>query len=207
MFLKVCGITESSVANHLVKRGVDALGLIFFEKSKRYISPDDAKCITQKLGASIQKIGVFVNETPEKIIEIARLCNLDYVQLHGSESPEYCKQIQKDYKVIKAFGIHDDFDLSILKTYTNVDICLLDTFFKGQCGGTGKQFNWQILQNLELEVPLMISGGLNCENVTELLSSYEAWGLDFNSGLEISPGKKDTNKIDELCKILHGGKL
>lgn len=203
MFLKVCGITEAHVANHLVDCGVDALGFIFYEKSKRYITPQEADEIQKSIGPSIKKIGVFVNETLENILDIAECCQLDYIQLHGTESPEFCANVQKFYKVIKAFGMHDDFDLSLLNQYKNIDICLLDTYFKGASGGTGKQFNWQVLEKIELQVPIMVSGGLNCQNVSDLLHNYDAWGLDFNSGLELSPGIKDINKITQLCEILN----
>ncbi|MCJ8345932.1 phosphoribosylanthranilate isomerase [bacterium] len=203
MFVKVCGITEVEIAKHLCKKGFDALGLIFYDKSPRFISSQDAQIICDQIPKSIQKIGVFVNQSQDEILKIAKECTLDYVQLHGQESPEFCREIQKHLKVIKAFGIHDDFVFSSLDAYEEIDLYLLDTYFKGQSGGTGKQFNWHLLEGLQLKKPVLISGGLNEQNVLQLLQNFDAWGLDFNSGLEISPGKKDLNKINQLCDLLN----
>jgi len=185
---KICGITNTRDANEAVKQGADFLGFNFYKKSPRYIEPEEAKKIIAKLPNTVVAVGVFVNEKAERVNKIAQSVGLDMLQLHGDESPKYCKSFS--LPVIKAF--HVDKSLPQIKEY-NVFGYLFDTFDKKLYGGTGRCFDASIVKDVNSKV--FISGGLNCENVLEAINSVNPYCVDVCSGVEKEKGKKDKKKM------------
>ncbi len=195
---KICGITNVDDAIITIKNGASAIGLIFYEKSPRAISTKIAKIIANEIPGSVTKVGVFVNHDTEFINEAIQSIPLDMVQLHGDESPEYCKQF--DVPVIKALRVKDKESLSIINDY-EVKAILLDTFSKDKFGGTGESFDWSLLKE-EMDKPIILSGGLNPDNILIAIESVYPSGIDVNSGVEKSPGIKDHKKIEALFQKL-----
>ena len=196
MKIKICGITNIDDARLCSDLGADALGFIFYKKSKRYIEPDVAKSIISKLPPFINKIGVFVNEDSSLINRIAKDIKLSAVQLHGEESEEYLKFI--DYPVIKSFRVSESFDFNILNRYKHISF-LLDSFNSQEYGGTGLQFNWdKIPQNIRSKI--ILAGGVSVENIEFIYNQIKPYAVDISSSIELEPGKKDHNKVKILFK-------
>ena len=195
---KICGITNLSDAQAAAVHGASAIGFIFYEKSSRAISIEDAKFISRHLSNDISKVGVFVNHDKAFIEKAIRSASLNIIQLHGDETPGFCKQFE--VPVLKALRIKDKASLSVIDQY-NVAGFLLDTFSTKQYGGTGETFDWSLL-NGKLETPIILSGGLNPDNILDAIDSVNPAAIDVNSGVEISPGKKDHQKINLLFKNL-----
>jgi len=198
--VKICGITNFKDAMASVNSGCDALGFVFYKKSPRYIAPGKARDIIRILPKRVIKIGVFVNAEEKTIKNIAKLCNLDILQFHGDESPNFCKKFG-DYKVIKVFRIKDKIDLQDILSYKTFAY-LFDTFLKSRAGGTGKKFNWKLLSNIDnkIDCPVFLSGGLNAKNVKEAIKSVRPDWVDVSGSLETSRGKKDSNRVKEFIK-------
>lgn len=181
----------------------DFLGFIFYPKSKRFVGFEPVPEILAAVPDTVRKVGVFVDEAPDKVLEVFRNWKLNVVQLHGRETPEYCRQIQRSgITVFKAFAIDESFDFDALKAYSEVcDYFLFDT--KGQLpGGTGQKFNWQLLRNYKGLVPFFLSGGIGPDDL-EAIRNFEhpRWrGIDINSGFEISPALKDIEKVKRLIE-------
>ena len=176
----------------------DYLGFIFYPKSKRFVGMEPSQKIMAIVPDSVKRVGVFVDEAPEKVLETVQNWNLDVVQLHGNETPEYCQQIQDlGITIFKAFSVDDQFDFEILNAYSGVcDYFLFDT--KSQLpGGTGQKFNWQLLENYKGNVPFFLSGGIGPEDIDAIsqFSHPKLFGIDINSGFEISPALKDVVKV------------
>ena len=189
--VKICGITSLSDALAAVEAGADALGFNFYRPSPRYISPETVREITDQLPDSILKVGVFVNEDVKCVARIVAEANLSAVQLHGDESPEYCRALAGNY-IIKVFRAGDDFDL---KTY-NVDAIMLDTKDDLLRGGTGRVFDWSIAQQTNDSTPkLFLAGGLAPENVAAAITTVRPYAVDACSSLEESPGRKDHERM------------
>jgi len=198
--IKICGITNLEDALNSVKAGCNALGFVFYRKSPRYITPEKASPIIKHIPAHILKIGVFVNAKEKTIKRIARLCNLDMVQFHGNESPEFCKKF-KGYKIIKAFRVKDKIELKNLLNYKTFAY-LFDTFVKSKIGGTGRKFNWALVRHLSgFNKPIFLSGGLNVKNVTEAMRQVRPDWLDVSSSIETKPGKKDYKKVKKFISL------
>ena len=195
---KICGITNLSDAQAAAVHGASAIGFIFYEKSSRAISIEDAKFISRHLSNDISKVGVFVNHDKAFIEKAIRSASLNIIQLHGDETPGFCKQFE--VPVLKALRIKDKASLSVIDQY-NVAGFLLDTFSTKQYGGTGETFDWSLL-NGKLETPIILSGGLNPDNILDAIDSVNPAAIDVNSGVEISPGKKDHQKINLLFENL-----
>ncbi len=195
MFIKVkiCGITNIEDASIAVDYGADAIGFVFYPKSSRYISPNDAARISAMMPPFINIAGVFVDASYEFIKEVINQVKIDIVQLHGNESPDFCKMFNG--KVIKAFRIQNAETLETCKNYSNVS-WLLDAFSPDVVGGTGKIFDWQIALKAKLLNPkIILSGGLKPENVAAAIKKVKPMAVDVSSGVEISPGKKDHKKV------------
>ena len=195
---KICGITNLSDAQAAAVHGASAIGFIFYEKSSRAISIEDAKFISGHLSNDISKVGVFVNHDKAFIEEAIRSVSLNIIQLHGDEIPGFCNQF--DVPVFKAIRIKNEASLSVMDQY-NVAGFLLDTFSNKQYGGTGETFDWSIL-NEQIDTPIILSGGLNPDNILDAIDSVNPAAIDVNSGVEISPGKKDHQKINLLFENL-----
>ena len=199
MKIKICGITNSDDALFCESNGADALGFIFFRKSKRYIKPELAKNIITRLSPFTMKVGVFVNESVDFINETAAELNLNAVQLHGEESPELVSKIT--FPVIKSFRINNGFDFSILKKYSD-NFLLLDTYSDAEYGGTGKTFNWKLIPH-ELKNKIILAGGISVDNIEEIFFNIKPAAVDLSSSLESEPGKKDKEKVKEFFKKIN----
>lgn len=198
MKIKVCGITRKEDFIALDKMSVDFAGFIFYEKSKRFVG-NDAEALFEKLSSKhVKKTGVFVNEAIEKVLAKAEQFHLDFIQLHGNELSEYCETVRKDYPVIKAFNIDTQFDFSSLDEYRDsCDYFLFDA--KGKLpGGNSISFDWKLLGNYKLEIPFFLSGGISPQQVSQILSFKHPafFGIDVNSGFEISPGIKNIPMLE-----------
>ncbi len=204
--IKLCGITRSEDALTAAQQGVDALGFIFAKKSPRYIAPEDAAKIIAALPPFISRVGVFVDEEAASVISIAREIGLDTIQLHGSETPSFCRQIP--YPVIKALGLRPDFNLSDLEEYANVVAgILLDTWNGGLQGGTGISGDWSIAKKVaDRYGKIILAGGLGPSNLEAAISLVRPYGVDLNSGVEIMPGIKNPHKIREAIRIIRNWK-
>ena len=196
--IKVCGMRTPENISGVAFAFPDYLGFIFYPKSKRFVGFEPLSDVLSIIPDSVKKVGVFVDEAPEKVFEIYRNWNLNVIQLHGNETPEYCQQIQDSgITVFKAFSVDDQFDFEKLNAYSRVcDYFLFDT--KGRLpGGSGKKFNWQLIENYKCDVPFFLSGGIGPEDIDTIrqFSHPKLFGIDINSGFEISPGLKDVEKV------------
>ncbi len=198
--VKICGITNQEDALCAIQCGAAALGFIFYSPSPRYIQPNDAKKIISSLPEQIVSVGVFVNEALEQINRIMEHCGLDMLQLHGDESPEFCREFPAS-RIIKAVELKNEDDLNQAFQY-DVSGILVDTRHAGLYGGTGKQSNWEMACRLKHQKLLILSGGLSEGNIVEALQRVAPAALDINSGVEISPGKKDHTKLKEIFKVI-----
>lgn len=194
--VKICGVRSLEDAEASIEYGADALGFNFWPKSPRYIAPEAARSIIEKLSPLVSCIGVFVNEAPERVIDIASYTRINAAQLHGDESPEYCLQVS-NLKMIKAFRVGTDFDLDQIKDY-RINSVLLDTKVKNNYGGTGERFDWKIALEAKRFAPIILAGGLNAENVAEAINFVRPSGVDVCSGVESEPGRKDVRKIKDF---------
>lgn len=202
--IKICGITRLEDARVATNLGVDALGFIFHPKSPRFISPEQARNIIMQLPPMINRVGVFVNETKETIMQIAAQCGIDTVQLHGNESPEFCVAIP--LPVIKSFSIRPDFDISKLNDYKTQGI-LLDTWSPEVQGGSGITFDWSIARKASAMFNnIVLAGGLGPTNLEDALRMVDPFAVDINSGVEIRPGVKNPHKIRAVVKIVKNWK-
>lgn len=197
--IKICGIANLKDALTSIKSGADTLGFIFYKKSPRYINPKEAKLIIQKLPSRINKVGVFVDEKKDMVQKVAKQCKLNILQFHGNETPIYCQKF-KEYKVIKVFRIKNKNSLKDISKY-KVDYYLLDSYQKDKFGGTGKVFNWRLVRLVKkFKKPIILSGGLNSDNVLEAIKKTKPHAIDLSSGVEKYPGKKDSALLKKLFK-------
>ena len=196
---KICGITNLDDAKVAVENGASAIGFIFYEKSPRTISINNAKSISKHLPKTIARVGVFVNHEKDFIRLAISEVPLDMIQLHGDETPDFCNQF--DVAILKALRIKNEASLSVMDQY-DVAVFLLDTFSNDQYGGTGETFDWSVL-NRKFKTPIILSGGLNSENILNAIDAVNPSAVDVNSGVESSPGKKDFNKLKSLFKNLN----
>lgn len=211
-FIKICGITNLDDALAAVDAGADALGFNFYKPSPRYVAPETANEIIRQLPPSILTVGVFVNEdTPEVVKEIARQAGVAAIQLHGDESPDYCRQLA-GYFVIKVLSAGPEFDPQQAADY-NVDAILLDTKDDTLRGGTGRVFDWSIAREAREAwetshaVPkLFLAGGLGVQNVAEAIISVDPYGIDACSKLEETPGKKNHERMRAFVKTVRSVK-
>lgn len=200
--IKICGLTKKDQALEIAYLGVDALGFIFYPKSPRYINPDDARKIIQVLPPFVKTVGVFVDEPFDQIIKIVRQSSIDLVQLHGAETPEYCRHLSKArIPWIKAFRVKDSFDAEILKKYPAKHF-LLDAWSDDAYGGTGKTIDWEKIKPLFQEYHLILAGGLNPDNVATAINTTHPHGIDVSSGVEHKPGDKSILKVKSLLQNL-----
>jgi phosphoribosylanthranilate isomerase len=197
MKLKICGLKDRENILQVLECKPDYIGFIFYDKSPRYVGELDADFV-QSI-SSVKKVGVFVNESEIKILDCVSRFGLDYVQLHGDETPEFCSIIKSNVKVVKAFQINDAFDFSALNKYENASNYFLFDSKSEQYGGSGKTFNRKKLKEYKLEKPYFLSGGIDLDNLKEIsnISSQISvpFAIDINSQFEVLPGIKDINKL------------
>ena|SRR3989338_1728644 len=207
--VKICGITNLEDAIYAADCGADVLGFIFYPKSPRFIEKTKTKEIISKLPPFITTVGVFVNHKIDDVINTVRECNLNIVQLHGDESPDYCSKIPLSspfnkggvggIKVIKAIRVRDEDSLKKMAD-CRVDAFLLDSHSENSYGGTGKIFSWDLAIKAKGYGRIILSGGLTPDNVKEAIEKVKPYGVDVSSGVEEKAGKKDEEKVREFIK-------
>jgi len=195
--VKVCGMTSLKDSLVAVEEGADAVGFIFYKKSPRSVTMKTVREIVLELPPFVDTVGVFVDETAEQINKIADYCNLDIIQLHGDESPTFCKKIRR--RVIKAFRIKDMQSVKKLSSF-QVSGFLLDTFSENLHGGTGKVFDWNLALPAKKFGPVIMAGGLTPNNVQQAIRQVRPYGVDVCSGVESEPRIKDHKKIRAFLK-------
>jgi len=201
--VKICGITNLDDALAAVAFGADALGFNFYKPSPRYITPQQAREIIEQLPESLLTVGVFVNEKLEDVLNIAKEAGLRALQLHGDESPEYCRELA-GYYVIKTFAVSDSFDIQAAHTY-KVEAIMLDTKHNSLRGGTGQVFDWSVAQQARPVIPkLFLAGGLSPENVKNAVEIVRPFAVDACSALEDSPGKKNEERMRVFINTVRG---
>ncbi len=210
MKIKICGMKYPENIRVVSALEPDYLGFIFYPQSKRYVLENNADftSFNFKTSSFIQKVGVFVNEPIKNVIRLSTEYEMDLIQLHGDEAPEYCENLKLlDFKVIKAFGIDDDFDFSELEEYKDYCDYFLFDRKSAERGGTGQKFNWDLLKQYDNSKQLFLSGGLDIDDIPtihDLVKDVNIHALDFNSKLESEPALKDVSKcrsvIEEVRK-------
>ena len=191
--IKICGFTNAENAQQAALAGIDAIGLNFYAKSPRHIDIDSAREIVAALPPFVNKVGLFVNANPSLIDEVLCEVALDTLQFHGDESPSDCAQYEMPF--IKAIRISPEVDL--IKTaneYSQASALLLDTYQPDVYGGSGKSFDWS-LAKIELDLPIILAGGLTPENVSVAINTAQPYAVDVSSGVESAKGLKDIDKI------------
>lgn len=200
MLIKVCGITQEEQLLELDEiESVQCIGTIFYPQSKRFVKSQLPTTVRS------HKVGVFVDEELEKIEKIALEQDLQLIQLHGNESPEFCAELAKNYRIVKAFGISEMVDFDQLIPYQkHVDFFLFDTLTPNH-GGSGKKFKWEILKEYHLSTPFFLSGGIQLSDVNDLkaIKHPQFHGIDINSGFEVSPGIKNIELIKQFIDELN----
>lgn len=200
--IKVCGITNAQDALFAAEAGADALGFIFHARSPRSIDPEEARLIIDQLPPFIDVVGVFVDKKRIEVEEIIQYCRLNYVQLHGQESSKYAERLFRfgsPCEVIKAFRVSSRTEAEEFKPYVPyVRAFLLDTYEENLPGGTGRSFDWSVIDRLDLVRPYVLAGGLSPQNITAALQTLRPCCVDVNSGVEESPGIKDHGLIREF---------
>jgi len=196
MLVKICGITTREAADAAVQSGADLIGFVFAD-SKRNISPIEAEQIASALPSSVKKVGVFVNETVNNVLEIADTVGLDVIQLHGDEPPEMIEQLP--YEVIKAIPAKPE-HFNTIQDYVLADYFLVDSPYGQYRGGNGTTFDWDTLKNLPIDrSKLLLAGGLHPGNIQDAIQQVVPAGVDVSSGVE-TEGRKDRKKIDAFIK-------
>jgi phosphoribosylanthranilate isomerase len=202
MKVKVCGIRRLEDALVAVDAGAWALGFIFHRPSPRYIAPEEAAKIIERLPGHVLTVGVFVDYSIDELNDVVSRAGLGAAQLHGAETPEYARQVEAS-TVIKAFRVSDEFDISSLEPYEDCRI-LLDTYRAGQAGGTGETFDWEIARRVGEKTPVILAGGLDPDNVREAIRIARPVGVDVSSGVETAPGVKSAAAIRRLFEAVGG---
>jgi len=197
--IKICGITNTNDALECVKLKVDFIGFIFYKKSKRFINLEQAQTIIKSLNTEINKVGVFVNETTQVINEYVKALGLDYVQLHGEEQPKMIEEIK--CKTIKAFSVGSSSLKEVVLEYDS-EYWLFDSSDDILKGGTGKSFDWNLITDIDSKNKIILSGGLNENNIVSAIENRNINFFDICSGVESSPGHKDIQKLKSIVNLV-----
>jgi phosphoribosylanthranilate isomerase len=191
--IKICGITREADGQFAATLGVDAVGFVLAESPRR-IQPEIVREISTSLPPFVSSVGVFVDADLESVRQIAGFCGLGWVQLHGNESPDYCRALELN--VLKAIRVKGRQSIETMAAYKHcVKGFILDAYVKGQAGGTGKSLDWNLAKEAKKHGPIILSGGLTPEDVRKAINEVRPYGVDVSSGVESSPGMKDHDKI------------
>ncbi len=192
--IKVCGITAVGDAHFAAEHGATALGFVFFDGSPRCVQMETVTTISASIPKEVLRVGVFANESVDRVRRTVEVARLDVVQLHGDEMPEYCAALG-DLHIWKAFQVHESFNPDIVGSY-DCEAYLLDGASPaGSFGGSGQTFSWPIARAVKSQGRIIVSGGLDGNNVTSAICEVQPWGVDASSKLESSPGMKDPKKV------------
>lgn len=194
--IKICGITSVADGLAAVQAGAHAIGLVFYAKSPRAVTLEQAREIAAAVGPFVTLVGLFVDAEPEFVREAAAAAGLQLLQFHGDESRDYCEQFQRPY--MKAIRMRPELDvLMAISEYPSASGILLDAYRPGVPGGTGETFDWQRVP-AQSPRPLVLAGGLTPANVAAAIQATDVYGVDVSGGVESAPGKKDKEKIDQF---------
>ena len=206
--IKICGIKEIATIDCCIENNVEYFGLVFFEKSVRNINLELAlKLINYVNFNEITPVGVFVNKPINDLRDIINKTHLNHIQLHGNENDEYISILKEEFnlKVVKSVGIKEKDDLKKMNKFSNADYLLFD--YKPEIsdlpGGNAKKFDWSLLQDIKINKPWFISGGINIKNIEEINKNLIPYGIDISSGVEDQPGIKSLKKIKEIVNIIN----
>ncbi|MBE9179833.1 phosphoribosylanthranilate isomerase [Oculatella sp. LEGE 06141] len=206
MRVKICGITQPEQGAAIARLGATALGFICVPQSPRYVVPEQIRAVVEHLAVPVDRVGVFADVPLEEMVRVVAIANLNGVQLHGNESPAVCRQLKSalpGIEVIKALRVRNSNALEQAQLYYGaVDTLLLDAYHPDVLGGTGKTLDWSALQQFCPTCPWFLAGGINPDNVLNALSQIQPHGIDLSSGVEISPGYKDLDRVAQLFERL-----
>ena len=206
--VKICGITRTQDIKSVVDAGADAIGFVFFPPSPRNVSVELAQELVKYVPAYVQTVGLFVNASSDEILEVLKTVSLDVIQFHGDETPEQCQKIAKltGRRWYKAIQVKPDLDvISTIKQYQQVgaSAMLLDAWHPELKGGTGHSFDWS--QFPQLDIPLILAGGLKPENIENAIKMTGAYAVDVSGGVESAKGIKDQQLIEQFMQGVHRG--
>jgi phosphoribosylanthranilate isomerase len=205
MRIKVCGMKHPGNIRELNKLPVDFAGMIFHEKSPRYAGDMRPEDIRNSFCGGKERVGVFVDADMDYITQMSNRYGLDLIQLHGSESPDFCSELNKTMPVIKAFSISEKSDFEKTKAYEDLWGYFLFDTKTPQYGGSGKKFDWDILDAYDGKTPFFLSGGITINDIDKIkgIRHIRLYGVDLNSKFEIEPGLKDTGLLKQFIKQLN----
>ncbi len=198
--MKICGITRPEDADLATELGASALGFVFWPGSARYISQESAREIVRRHAGTVRSVGVFVDQSPEEVTHIMDTVGLDVAQLHGSESPEYCRLLNRT--VIKAIGLQDG-EPALLDEFDPEMLILIDAHDPSRYGGTGRTVDWNAAKQIAALRKTILAGGLNPENITRAVTAVRPYGVDVSSGVEAAPGVKDASRLKRFFEALN----
>jgi len=201
--VKICGITRVEDAQLVIDAGVDAIGLVFYEKSPRFVTTEQADEISRISPAFVSRVALFKDAEKQMILSVLQRVEIDLIQFHGSESVEFCEQFERPY--IKALGMKSaesdaDYLVSSAEKYHSAKALLLDGHAPGEAGGTGETFDWSSIATVKK--PVVLAGGLSAENVKQAINTVHPYAVDVSSGVESSPGIKDKAKVTAFMRQL-----
>jgi phosphoribosylanthranilate isomerase len=198
--VKICGVTRVEDARLAADLGAWAVGTIFFAGSPRACEPETAEAIGQELKRRAELAGVFVNAPLDEVVQLADRCGLTILQLHGDEGPAYCREAARrtGCRVMKAARVKDAASVRRLESFREVDLHLLDAHADDARGGTGRNFDWSLAAHHRSKVPVVLSGGIDPDNVAEAIAAVRPFAVDSASGTEAEPGVKDPAKVEAL---------
>ena len=201
MLVKICGITNEEDALTAVNAGADALGFVLWPQSKRFVAVEAAARIAELVPRHVQRVAVLVNPSREEVERLLAAGAFDTLQLHGEETPEFCARWKGRAKVWKAFRVANAASLASLAGYSVVDAVLLDSYSSTSHGGTGRTFDWSLAGEAKKPGrPVILSGGLTPANIREAVAAARPDGVDVSSGVELSPGRKDHDRVREFIR-------
>jgi phosphoribosylanthranilate isomerase len=203
--VKICGITRPEDAELAAALGAWAIGFNFWPGSKRRVDPAVAAGIAREMRRKVEPVGVFVNPTLDEVVRLVEGVGLTHVQLHGDEGPSFCAAVAQrtGARVIKALGVGSGADIRDAERF-HTDFHMFDAAAGSAYGGTGRTFDWALVQQRHSQVPLILSGGLTPENVAEGIATVRPWGVDVASGVESAPGVKDPAKVEAFIAAATG---
>ena len=200
MKIKICGLTDPENSKQIASLDIHAIGLVFFNESPRAVSIEQANEIIQEIPPFINKVGLFVNANSNFVDQVLNSVNIDTIQFHGDESSSDCSQFQMPF--IKAIRMREGTNLlSQAEEFSSASGLLLDSFEEDSYGGTGKSFDWNLIKN-NLDLPIILAGGLNKDNVISAIEKTQPYAIDISSGVETEKGIKDIEKTKEIIEIV-----
>jgi len=200
MKIKICGLTDPENSKQIASLDIHAIGLVFFNESPRAVSIEQANEIIQELPPFINKVGLFVNANSNFVDQVLNSVNIDTIQFHGDESSSDCSQFQMPF--IKAIRMREGINLlSQAEEFSSASGLLLDSFEEDSYGGTGKSFDWNLIKN-NLDLPIILAGGLNKDNIMSAIEKTQPYAIDISSGVEVDKGIKDIGKTKEIIEIV-----